>query len=246
MFFTFILGFGLFASIFIFPIFIQNLLGFTAEQTGLILLPGSLMTAFMMPWVGIMMRKGVPPNLMAGVGFVLFFVSTTLLSRSNLSSGTADFFWPLIFRGLGLSLLFVPLTTLALSSLRGKDIAQGAGLNNMMRQLGGSFGIAIMTTFIQSRAAVHRVNLLPRMSPLNTSYTDRLSAYINGFISRGFSFTEAQNMANKAMEGALTRQSMLLTYMDAFYVVGIFFLICIPLLVFQKVDKKAAIPQGAH
>jgi DHA2 family multidrug resistance protein len=246
MLFTFILGFGLFASVFVFPIFIQNLLGFTAEQTGLILLPGSLMTAFMMPFIGIMMKKGVPPNLMAGVGFVLFFISTTLLSHSTLVSGKGDFWWPLIFRGLGLSFLFVPLTTLALSSLRGKDIAQGAGLNNMMRQLGGSFGIAIMTTFISKRIALHRVNLLPNMSPLNNAYTERLNGIVASFMAKGYSLVDAQHMADKALEGALVRQSMLLSYMDAFYIVGIFFLICIPLLVFQKVNKNAAIPQGAH
>ncbi|MEO5674402.1 MAG: DHA2 family efflux MFS transporter permease subunit, partial [Chitinophagales bacterium] len=153
---TFILGFGLFGSVFIFPVFVQNLLGFTAQQTGEMLIPGGLSTIVMMPMVGILLRKGFPAQIMATLGFVLFFVFTEMLRQSNLESGWGDFALPLIVRGLGLSLLFVPLTTLALSGLTGKDIAQGTGLNNMMRQLGGSFGIAMITTILHLRQGYHR------------------------------------------------------------------------------------------
>src|SRR6478752_5243925 len=117
MVFTFILGFGLFASVFVFPILCQNLLGFTASQTGLLMLPGSLVTGLMMPFIGTMLKKGFPPQIMASIGFALFFVATWMLSQSTLASGPDDFFWPLIVRGIGLSFLFVPLTTMALSSL---------------------------------------------------------------------------------------------------------------------------------
>jgi DHA2 family multidrug resistance protein len=245
MLFTFILGFGLFASVFVFPIFVQNLLGFTAQQTGLILLPGSLATAFMMPFIGTMLKKGFPPQVMAAVGFFIFFLSTRWLSYSTLASGTHDFFWPLILRGIGLSFLFVPLTTMALSGLQGKDIAQGTGLNNMMRHLGGSFGIALMTTFISNRIALHRVNLISYISLSNSNTVDRLSMLKAGFIAKGYSAVDALQMANKALDGAVMRQSMLMSYMDAFVVVGIFFLVCIPLLAFQK-KQKGALIMDAH
>jgi MFS transporter, DHA2 family, multidrug resistance protein len=238
--FTFILGFGLFSSVFVFPIFCQQLLGFTSEQTGLLLMPGSLATIFMMPFVGILMKKKFPPQIMAATGFILFFISTWLLSKSNLQSGESDFLIPLIIRGMGLSLLFVPLTTLALSPLPPKDIAQGAGLNNMMRQLGGSFGVAIMTTFIAQRVAFHRMDFLARINIFNTATQERLSALISGFLAKGFSLDVATQMANKAMEGFVSRQAALLAYMDAFFVVGVFFLFCVPLLVFQRTPKKVS------
>jgi len=124
----------------------------------------------MMPMVGILLRKGFPPQIMATIGFLLFFLFTEMLRHSTLESGWGDFALPLIVRGLGLSLLFVPLTTLALSGLTGKDIAQGTGLNNMMRQLGGSFGIAIITTMLHLRQGYHRIfcwkkstSLIPRL-----------------------------------------------------------------------------------
>ena len=151
--FTFILGFGLYASVFIFPVFAQNLLGFTAMQTGLILLPGSLATAVMMPIVGKLLQNGVPPQLLNALGLRLASSSSPSCSRTRpWPPDRTDFFWPLILRGVGLGLLFVPLTTMALSGLRGKDIAQGAGLTNMMRQLGGSFGIALVATYVQHRS----------------------------------------------------------------------------------------------
>jgi MFS transporter, DHA2 family, multidrug resistance protein len=237
-FFTFILGFGLFASVFIFPLFCQQLLGFTAQQTGLILMPGSLATICMMPFVGILMKKRFPPQLMAGAGFLLFFVSTYLLSKSNLQSGEGDFLVPLIIRGIGLSLLFVPLTTLALAPLPPKDIAQGAGLNNMVRQLGGSFGVALMTTFIARRVAFHRMDFLARFNIFNPAVVERKSILVNGFIAKGISPDFAGQMANKALEGILSRQTALLAYMDAFFVVGLFFLACIPLLALQRSPKK--------
>ncbi|HEV8579213.1 MAG TPA: DHA2 family efflux MFS transporter permease subunit [Thermoanaerobaculia bacterium] len=245
--FTFILGFGLYASVFILPVFAQNLLGFTAMQTGLILLPGSLATAVMMPLVGRLLQRGVPPQLMNALGFVCFFFFTLMMSHSTLASGRGDFFWPLILRGLGLGLLFVPLTTLALSNLRGKDIPQGAGLTNMMRQLGGSFGVALVATFIQHRAWTHRVNLLSHVSIYDEAVRQRLAAITQGLMARGSTLYQAQQQAYGAIEGTVVKQTFLLTYMDAFRVVGIFFLCCIPLLLlFRRRKGGAAAPAPLH
>ena len=232
--FTFIMGFGLYASVFIFPVFAQDLLGFTAMQTGLILLPGSLATAVMMPIVGKLLQKRVPAQLMNALGFLSFFYFTHLLSKSTLDSGRPDFFWPLIFRGVGLGLLFVPLTTLALSGLKGPAIAQGAGLTNMMRQLGGSFGVALMTTYVSRQSWVHRENLLRYVSQYDPALRQRLAAITQGLMARGSSLAQAQQQAIGAIEGLVVKQTFLLTYMDAFRIVGIFFLVCIPLLLLFK------------
>ncbi len=246
-FFTFIMGFGLYASVFIFPVFAQNLLGFTAMQTGLILLPGSLATAVMMPVVGKLLQKGVPPQLMNALGFLSFFFFTWMLSHSTLASDRLDFFWPLILRGVGLGFLFVPLTTLALSNLRGRDIAQGAGLTNMMRQLGGSFGVALVATFVQYRTWTHRTNLIAHTSIYDTAVRERLAAVTQGLMAKGSSFLQAQQQAYGALEGAVLKQTFLLSYMDAFRVVGVFFLCCIPmLLLFKRRAGASAAPVSMH
>ncbi len=244
---TFILGFGLFGSVFIFPIFAQNLLGFTAQQTGEMLIPGGLSTIIMMPMVGVLLRKGFPAQIMATLGFILFFLFTIMLRNSNLESGWGDFVVPLMVRGIGLSLLFVPLTTLALSGLTGKDIAQGTGLNNMMRQLGGSFGIALITTILHIRQGYHRNILLQNINEYNPAYTERYNGFVNRLMSNGMSLQDAQHAAYAAVEGAVTRQTYLLSYLDGFYFVGIFFLISIPLLYLQPFKRgNAAAAGGAH
>jgi MFS transporter, DHA2 family, multidrug resistance protein len=245
--FTFILGFGLYSSVFIFPVFAQNLLGFTAMQTGLILLPGGIATAIMMPIIGKALQKGAPAQLLNAAGFISFFVFTRLLSHATLESGRADFFWPLIFRGVGLGLLFVPLTTLALSNLRGKNVAQGTGLTNMMRQLGGSFGVALIATYVEKRSWWHRSRLLAHVSIYDFAVQQRLQAMMRALQAKGSPPLEAQRQAYAALEGTVAKQTFLLTYMDAFRVVGIFFLLCIPLLLLFKRRKGAAqVPVGVH
>lgn len=245
-FFTFILGFGLYSSVFVFPVFAQTLLGFTAMQTGLILLPGALTTALLMPFVGKALQRGVRPQLMTAGGFLFFFAFSWMLSNSTLSSGVHDFFWPLVCRGVGMALLFVPLTTLALGGLRGKDIPQGAGLTNMMRQLGGSFGVAIIATFIQQRVWAHRSALLSHLSIYDPALRERLDAVTQGLMAKGSEAYAARQQAYGAIEGALVRQSLLLTYMDAFLVVGAFFVLVIPLLLLFKNVRKGAAPAPLH
>ncbi|MFD1629105.1 DHA2 family efflux MFS transporter permease subunit [Pseudopedobacter beijingensis] len=246
MFTSFILGFGLYGSVFVFPIFCQNLLGFSALQTGEILLPGGLATIMMMPLIGKMLKRGVPAQFMATAGLLLFFVFLMMLNNSTLSSGTSDFFWPLIIRGLGLSLLFVPLTTLAIQDLKGKEIGQGTGLNNMSRQLGGSFGIAALTTFIHLRQGLHRNNLLVNINEYNTAFVERFNKLIAGFVAKGYSYLDAKTAALKAIEGTVIKQTYLLTYLDAYWIVGIIMVCCIPLLYLQKFKKKVDIPSDLH
>ena len=246
MFTSFILGFGLYGSVFVFPVFAQNLLGFTPLQTGKLFIAGGICTISMMPFIGIMLKKGVPAQFMATGGMFLFFVFCWMLSKSTLASGTDDFFWPLVIRGFGMALLFVPLTTLAMQDLSGPEIGQGSGLNNMSRQLGGSFGIAALTTLIHVRAGGHRSNLLVNINEYNPSFTQKLNGLIANFMAKGASYLEAKLMAMKAIEGTVIKQTMLLTYNDAYWVAGLVMLFSIPLLYLQKFKKNTNIPVDAH
>src|SRR5258708_6202910 len=231
---SFLLGFSLYGSVFIFPVFCQNLLGFNAQQTGELLFPGGMATICMMPFVGMMLKRGVPGQFLATGGFFLFFFFTWMLSNSPLESGTGDFFLPLIVRGVGMAILFVPLTTLALQELKGPEIGQGAGLNNMMRQLGGSFGIAILTTLIHIKSGVARNALLENINPYNPAFVQRQQALTQSFMSKGHSALDAQQMANQAFEGTIIKQTLLLTYDNLYLTIGIFVLCCIPIVYLQK------------
>lgn len=247
MFTSFVLGFGLYGSVFVFPVFAQSLLGFSPLQTGELFIAGGLCTISMMPFIGIMLKKGVPAQFMATGGMALFFVFCWILSKSStLSSGTDQFFWPLVIRGFGMALLFVPLTTLAMQDLKGAEIGQGAGLNNMSRQLGGSFGIAALTTLIHVRSGFHRSSLLVNINEYNPAFVERFNAITGSFVAKGKTLLEAKMMAMKAIEGTVIKQTMLLTYSDAYWVAGMIMLCSIPLLYLQKFKKGAPVVTDAH
>lgn len=238
--FNFILGFGLFSSVFIYPVFVQRFLGFTALQTGISLLPGALMGGFMMPIVGIMLSKGVRPKFLIPFGLGIFALFTFMMSGlMTPNTASEDFFWSLIIRGIGLGLLFVPLTTQTLGGLQGQDIGQASGLSNMVRQLGGSFGVAICSTIIARLSFTHRGHLIEYVNPYNPAATERINQVSNGLIARGSSPVAAQMQTNMMLENMVSKQAVILTYVDIFIYLGIFFLLMIPLVFFIKDIKNA-------
>ena len=247
-FLSFILGFGLFASVFVFPIFCQRILGFTAAQTGYLLLPGALLTGFMMPMVGKMIQGGVSQKFMLPVGFVVFFVFSYWMSTQiSPTAGESDFFWPLMLRGFGLALLFLPITTMSLAGLSGKDAGQAAGLTGMIRQLGGSFGVALIGTFLERKTMQNRVGLLPNISIYDPETQQRLQGLVASFMAKGADMVVAQRQAYAALEGMLMKQTALITYSQTFLMIGVFFILCIPLILLikrpkagEKVDLNAA------
>jgi DHA2 family multidrug resistance protein len=237
-FLSFVLGFGLFASVFVFPIFTQRILGFTAEQTGYLLLPGALASGFMMPIIGRMLQAGVPQKLMIPVGFTIFFFFTFwMAAKISPTAGESDFFWPLIVRGVGLGLIFLPITTMSLAGLAGKDAGQAAGLTGMIRQLGGSFGVAIVGTYLERATQANRVALLPNISLYNPETTQRIQAFTHAFMAKGYSMAQAQQQAYAALEGVLMKQVSLITYSQVFTSLGLFFLACLPLILLVKRAK---------
>lgn len=146
------MGFGLYGSTFIIPLYTQATLGWTAQQSGMLMIPAALTTAFMMPFIGTMLQKGVKQQYLVALGMLLFFVySFWGYKIITPDTGKDDFFWMLIVRGMGMGMLFIPITTLALSTLKGQQIGQGAAFTGMMRQLGGSFGIAVITTYLSMK-----------------------------------------------------------------------------------------------
>lgn len=160
------------------------------------------------------------------------------MSGITLNTSGAEVAASLIFRAIGMALLTVPLTMLAVSSLEDKDVGQGAALNNMMRQLGGSFGVSIINTYVAHRFAEHRNVLVSNVNPSNIKAMDRLNAYITYFQYRGFTYNEARSKALKLMENIILKQSSLLSYRDAFFFVGLFFIAALPLLLFVLSKSK--------
>jgi DHA2 family multidrug resistance protein len=247
---TFILGFSLYATVFIVPVFTQRLLGYTAMQTGLLFWPGSLVALFFLPLMGRLLMKGFPPQIMVVAGFAIVAVFAARLSLLDLSAQSSDFFWPIILRALGLSLVTIPLTQLAVSGLRQRDIPQGVALNNMMRQMGGSFGIAFINTFLDHRTAAHRLDLVTRLSPGDPATDTRLAQMTALLMAKGETAWEASRHALGLLEATVQRQSSLLSYLDAYRLVAFLSLACVPLILFagraKPLSREAAAAADAH
>jgi DHA2 family multidrug resistance protein len=238
---SFMFGFGLFSSTFMLPIFCQNLLGFSAQQTGIMIMWGGIATITLLPFVGMALKRGVPAQIICLVGMLLFLLFTQLMSGFSLSSGLDDFLLPNLIRGIGLSLLFVPITTLALQDVPADEMGQATGLNNMMRQLGGSLGIAVITTIISSRMALHRAHLIEHISPYSPQFNDRFNALVAALQAKGHGLLEAKQLALGQFNSSVVKQTLLLTYTDAFWIAGIIFMIAIPFIFMQRFKRKVKV-----
>ena len=240
---TFVLGFGLFSAVFVFPLYAQRIIGYSAFQTGTMLLPGTLMAAMISPFLGKMLQSGIRPQYLIITGFGLSAIFGYMMSGSNLQTGGAYFFIPLICRGLGAALLIVPLTALAVSELKPAEIPQGAALNNMMRQMGGSFGIALINTYIAQRAAANRTSLIAHVTASDPLTILRRQSFIANFMAHGATYLRALQQSLGALENTVVRQTFLLSYMDAFLLLAILNACCIP-LVLLTIKKRAVAKVG--
>jgi DHA2 family multidrug resistance protein len=152
-----------------------------------------------------------------------------------------------MLRGIGLGFIFVPLNTLALGGLVGPQIAQGAGITAMIRQLGGAFGVAILSTYLTTDAAGHRNDLLRYLGTGDPAVNDRITFLRNGFLAKGSTYEQATTQAYRALEGIVQRQTALLTYMDVFLLLGAFFLLSMPLVImFKRTKQKVSLSDAAH
>jgi len=237
---TFVSGVGIFTSVFITPVFAQRLLNFTPTQTGLLLLPGAVLALGGLMISARLLQRGLSPLVMIFTGIGLFILFSWQMSRLNMAAGRADISIPLVWRGVGLAIITVPLTALAVSGLEPKDMPQGAALNNMMRQLGGSFGIALVNTYLTNRNAVHRTDLISNFTPGNPLLAERLSGYAHYFTAKGATAPEAQDQALKLLDNAVVRQSNVLSFGDAYLLIGTVFLLALPLLLLAVRKKSSA------
>ena len=234
------LGMLLFGTVFIFPLFTQISLGWTATQTGVFMIPGALCTAFSMPLVGKLLGNGVNPKRIILMGIGITFSFLVLLSFSSPESNESNFYFPFVLRGVGMAFMMSPILSLAVAGLQGKDMAQAVGLANMIRQLGGAIGIALLNVYLNKQNAVIRGNMIGYITESNSLATDRVNAFTQNFIGAGYSQPDAQNLAYKMMESVVYKQQALVSYDKGFMMVAVCMLVCIPIVLLLRHQKGKA------
>lgn len=243
--FSAVLGMSLYGALFAIPIFAQQILKFTALQTGLMLFPGALASAFMMPVVGKIVSK-LDARLMVAVGATAVLISMLVLKQINSLTSEQWLMGPLMLRGAAMPLMFLPLSMATLGPLPKKDVAAGSGFYNLTRQLGGSVGIAVMTTILANRIDFHRAILGEHISQYSTPAMTRIDTLTNGFIAKGADAITAKMMAYKALSGTVSAQASVQSFGDLFYFVAICIAVSLPLVFLLGKGSKAQVPADAH
>lgn len=231
-----ILGFALYASVFVLPVFLQNLLGYSAEDTGLVILPGALASAFTMPIAGKLAdRMDSRPLIVVGV--LLFLWSMVLHSHLTMAIGMHDLFWPMILRGVGLGLIFVPLTGITVASLGPRQMPLGTGLFNLSRQLGGSLGIAGSAVLVTHFRETAREGLRQHLDPTQPQVASWLAQVTAGLQHAGASASDAVQRAHALLMLRLEQQASVLAFERIFITMGLTFTLALPLLLFFRTGR---------
>jgi MFS transporter, DHA2 family, multidrug resistance protein len=243
------LGFGLYGGVFLFPLFTQNLLHFTATETGLTLMPGGIATACTAIVCGRLLngaRPLVDARLLIYLGIAIFVYSMWQLGHLTTAAGEADARYPLIIRGIALGFLFTPINNVAYANLKPSEAQEASGLINLSRQLGGSFGIAVIGTYLESRTALHRADLVANTFLTNPLFIERFQGAIAHFVTLGYSYVKAQAAAYAMVDQQLTAQALMLSYNDTWMLILKSFIITAPAILVIRRPKGGAAAAGMH
>jgi DHA2 family multidrug resistance protein len=240
------MGLALYGSVFVLPIFLQSLHGFTAWQTGRVILPGALASAVTMAFVGKNAAK-LDARVTVVIGSFLFLASMYMMSIITIDVGVSDLFWPLILRGVGLGLIFVPLTGATMAELKDSELPQGTGMFNLTRQLGGSLGIAIMATLLGRFMVVQKSLLSEHVVAGDPQVVARLAGMARGLIARGMDPAQAQRAALAILDRQVSAQASVLAFSKIYLLSGLLLVGALPvLLLFHTGRSRAHSGAAAH
>lgn len=232
----FFLGFVLYASTVLLPQFMQLLLGYDAQTSGKALMPGGLVIMFCMPLVGMLIAK-VEARWLVMFGCLTVAASLFVMSGWNLQID----FWTAargrMLQGLGLAFLFIPINVSAFAFVPKDKTNMGTGIINLARNVGASIGIATVTTMLDRRAQVHQHVLADHVNSFNPAYQSALSGMTHKLVLAGSNLVQATAQANQMLYASIQRQASVLAFLDNFRMLGVIFLILIPLMMFMKKGK---------
>lgn len=241
MFFAF---FNLFGSIVLLPIYLQTLMGYNATLAGLVLGPGGVATLLAMPVAGRLVTR-MNPRALLFLGIAISSYSTYLMSQFNLAADFQTIIWPRVVLGVGMGFLFIPLTTLTMSGIRKEEMGNASSIYNLLRNLGGSFGVAFVTTMLARRAQFHQTSLAAHATPFDSSHQIAAEQAGHFLLSRGMDPALSGKGGLGLLYQEMLRQSSMLSFNDAFHLLSVF-LVCILPLVFLMQKGKSDAPGAMH
>jgi len=238
--------FAFFASIVLLPIYVQKLMGYNAWWAGWVLAPGGIASFLMMPLTAKLMQKADARKLLF-VGLLINAYALHLMSRFSLEADFDSIVWPRLVQGFGLGLFFVPMATLTVGRIPKEKMGNASAIFNLIRNLGGSFGVSVMATQLARRTQFHHHRLMENLTPYDPPFQEAVQSirsWLN--LHSGMGQEVGQGQALGLIYGELNRQAFMLAFNDAFFL-DTFFFVAALFLVFliRKTDQRAG-PIGAH
>jgi DHA2 family multidrug resistance protein len=239
-----LMGFVLYGSMVLLPILLQTLLGYPPLQAGIAMVPRGLGTLLAMPLVGIMMAR-VDPRKLLVAGFLTGGFALYWLSWLNLDVGYWNIFWPQFVQGLGLGLLFVPLATTTMDRIAKEGMGNATSLFNLMRNIGGSTGIAIIETVLERRQQQHTNVLIAHVNPYDMNSQIMFQRLQSMFVGKGSDVSTATRRTYATLFGMTQQQAGILSFNYAFQLLGLIFLLIIPLVLLMRRPRTGPGPAAA-
>ena len=240
------MGFGLVGGLFIFPLFVQGILGFTATETGVILFPAGLAILVGIGICGALIQKGFDPRILIGVGIATFMLANWDLGHLSPQSDAHSTLMGQVLRGLGIGFLFIPVSVSAYSTLKGAQIAQGTALWNLSLQLGGSLGIAALNTYVVNMTAYHRAILTGDLFSGDMALVERQGGLARSLMAHGYGLAQAHSTALGIIDSTVNAQAQTMAYNNAFLLIGIAFAFFFPVILLLQKPQPGAAPAAMH
>jgi DHA2 family multidrug resistance protein len=237
------LGFILYASLVLLPLYLQTLMGYPAYNSGLALSPRGIGALLFTPLAGHLTTKTDPRRLLV-VGLVLGSITMFQLSGLNLYAGFWDILWAQVVQGVALSFLFIPLMALAMARIPPERMGNATSIFNLMRNIGGSFGIAIMTTFLARRTQLHQNHLIANVRAGDAQTMRFLQGLRAYFAAHGADPVTASHKALGAVYRLLQQHAGMLAFVEAFWLMGVVFLLMLPFLPLLQYSRPIRAPQA--
>jgi DHA2 family multidrug resistance protein len=231
-----VVGFVLYGSMVLLPIMLQTLLGYPPLQAGIAMAPRGVGSFFMMPITGLMTGRFDARKLLS-TGLIVGGATLTWLSLLNLQAGYWDIFWPQLIQGVGMSLLFVPLTTVAMDPIPRERMGNATSLFNLMRNIGGSVGIATTGTMLARTQQSTTALLGANVTPYDTGSQSMLAQMQAAFMAAGADAVTAANRAYAAVFGMVQRQAAMVAFVGIFQLMGFIFIALVPLVLLMQRPK---------
>ena len=232
----FMLGFALLGSTLLLPLFSQTLLGYTAEEAGLALMPGGFAIILLLPLVGFLLSRYTPRWLLL-FGLVILSLSLFHMTNFDLDIDFRTVATARIIQAAGMAFLFVPINTAAYAFLPREKNNAASGLMNLARNIGGSVGISVVTTMLDRRAQFHSTNLASHLSATNPALQARIKALGLLVQSHGGGPAGSSSVPWALIQAAVGRQATMLAYIDCFWLLGVAILLMIPMVFLVKKSK---------